>query len=89
MTILRTTSTKQVNDDIEMAEHAKALEATSYVTFPPDDEHTSIALLDVLQTLSASSDIAANVASALVRDEQRFHEQRSLLEHATICHSCC
>ena len=67
-----------------MTKHAEALgtDAPSSATRTHEDKHSTGARMDVLQTLGATADVAANVATALVKVKPRFHELRSRLEPA-------
>ena len=45
-------------------------------------KHCTIALIDALQRCGVEADVAANVASALVRNRPRFHTLHDQLQHA-------
>ena len=47
-----------------------------------EDEHPTVALLDVLQCLGVEVGVAANVAASLARNEPRFRELHARMMHA-------
>ena len=60
-----------------MHENAQALENSDMVNaFDIDfeNEHHTIALMDVLQTIGVAPDTAANYAASLARNKPRFHD---------------
>ena len=70
---------KVVNDDTEMQENAQAIESAGVT--PTDaheidfeNEHSTVALLDVLQTCGVAPEAAANFASSLVRNRSRVDD---------------
>ena len=61
---------KVVDDDADMLENAQALE-----------EHSMVAMLDVLQCLGVEPEIATGFAAAISRNKPRFMQLRQNLEH--------
>ena len=64
-----------VNEDDEIMQNAQSLEDASHV-------HSTIALLDVLQTVGVCPTVAANFAASIARNKPRFHHLRDKLSRA-------
>ena len=71
---------KIVNADAEMRENAEALINPIVTDF--EHEHSTVALLDVLQCLGVQVVVAANFAAALSRNRPRFRDVHARMVNA-------
>ena len=63
-----------VNDDHEIMDNARALEGEPAYIHDFEEEHSTMALLDTLQTNGVEPAVAANFAASLVKDKPRFRD---------------